>query len=156
MFESIHQIQNAKRYAMRSARGFAWNANHLDKDTIRKAICLLKMQCAKHIALHKILKAIRVIQYSMRFASLREGLARAQEEGGPECRPQWPLPAERVGRAGEAPHGRTPSVARAPREVKIPKPQQRLAVGGTHRCQCSVPYSTRGGSEQWTTCQSEC
>ena len=39
---------------------------------------------------------------------LREGLARAQEAVGPQCRPQGQLPAERVGRVAKAPQGRAP------------------------------------------------
>ena len=76
----------------------------------------------------------------------RERSARAQEAGGSE----GPLPAEQVGRAGEAPPGRTPAVGarRASAagsedlpaaEVKLPKPPQRTAVGGTRRDRCSGP-----------------
>ena len=37
----------------------------------------------------------------------------------------------------------------------IPKPPQRVAVGGTRRCRCSEPHRAGGGGEQWTACQSE-
>ena len=46
--------------------------------------------------------------------------------------------------------------ARAPPEVKAPKPPQRVAVGGTRRDRCLGPQRAGGGGEQWTTCQSEC
>ena len=61
---------------------------------------------------------------------LREGLARAQEAGGPEFHPQGSLPAERVGRAVEAPPGRTPAVgARRARAAGREEPEAATDVG---------------------------
>ena len=61
---------------------------------------------------------------------LREGLARALEAGGPECRPPGPLPAERVGRAVEAPPGRTPAVgARRASAAGSEEPEPATHVG---------------------------
>ena len=92
-------------------------------------------------------------------AGPRVGLELSQEAGGPEWRPQGPLPAEREGHAGEAPPGRAPGGpppsrrgARAPPEVKTPKPPQRVAVGGTRSDRCSGPQRAGGGGEQLTIC----
>ena len=61
---------------------------------------------------------------------LREGLARALEAGGPECRPPGPLPAERVGRAVEAPPGQTPAVgARRASAAGSEEPETATHVG---------------------------
>ena len=96
----------------------------------------------------------------------REGRVRAQEAGGPnlKCRPQGPLPAaERVGRAVEAPPGRTPGPAVGARRAASAagneaKPPHRVAVGGTRHDSdsCPGPQRAGGGGEQWTTCQSGC
>ena len=83
---------------------------------------------------------------------LREGLARALEAGGPECRPPGPLPAERVGRAVEAPPRRTPAVGA--RRASAAGSEETEAATDVDRRR-DAPRASEGG-EQWTTCQSEC
>ena len=88
----------------------------------------------------------------MALTGLREGLARAKEARGPECRPRRPLPAERGERAvgllqgGPPPSGRG---ARAPPEVKIPKPLQRVAVGAATRRDTPRPVLRASEGRRW-------
>ena len=89
---------------------------------------------------------------------LREGLARALETGGPECpsRPQGPLPAEQVGRAVEAPPGRTTAVGarRASAAARSEEPEAATDVGRRRDAPRPVLRASEGGGgEQWTNCQ---
>ena len=92
-------------------------------------------------------------------AGLREGLARAQEAGGQCCRPQGPLPIERVGCAVEAPSGRAPAVgARRASAAGSEEPESATDVGRRRDAPRPVLRASEGRrcGEQWTTCQSEC